>query len=186
MAGGSVNVQTRDCEGDGAVCAAKDFADAAANRSAFEAGNDAASDKRELAIDLLKSLLVIERGPARQMGEVSKGEMALLGILLDEEGGLAPSDLSRRLSVSTSRIANTLNSLERKGFVERIPNPDDRRGIEVIITPAGARFAQDGFEQAVDGLEELLCALDDSEAAELVRITHRVEEMVVRRKGMES
>ena len=47
------------------------------------------------------------------------------------------SELGARLIVTRATVTGLLDSLERRGFVHRAPNPADRRSLLVEITPAG-------------------------------------------------
>jgi DNA-binding MarR family transcriptional regulator len=50
---------------------------------------------------------------------------------------LTPSQISERLVVASASTTASLDLLERRGWVRRTPNPDDRRSTFVEITPAG-------------------------------------------------
>lgn len=52
---------------------------------------------------------------------------------------LTPGSLLRRTLVSSGAMTNRLDRLEGAGFVQRRPDPDDRRGVLVRLTPAGKR-----------------------------------------------
>src|SRR5512135_634372 len=67
---------------------------------------------------------------------VSAAGGLVLGILRDR-GPMSPSALSERLIVTRATVTGVLDSLERRGFVRRSANPDDRRSLVVEITPAG-------------------------------------------------
>src|SRR5262245_9580449 len=48
---------------------------------------------------------------------------------------LSPSRLAESLLVATGTMTNRLDRLEARGLIERIPNPDDRRSVEIALTP---------------------------------------------------
>jgi DNA-binding MarR family transcriptional regulator len=52
---------------------------------------------------------------------------------------LAPGTLLRRNLVSSGAMTNRLDRLESGGLLQRRPDPDDRRGVLVRLTPAGKR-----------------------------------------------
>jgi DNA-binding MarR family transcriptional regulator len=47
--------------------------------------------------------------------------------------------LARRSDLSTGAMTNRLDKLEERGFIRRMPDPDDRRGVLVELTKAGER-----------------------------------------------
>ncbi len=51
----------------------------------------------------------------------------------------SPGDLSTELELSSGAVTNRLDRLERAGLIRRLPDPDDRRGVKLELTPAGER-----------------------------------------------
>jgi DNA-binding MarR family transcriptional regulator len=52
-------------------------------------------------------------------------------------GGLAPSELARRLCVARRTATLYVDILERQGWATRQAHPDDRRMVLATLTPAG-------------------------------------------------
>lgn len=71
-----------------------------------------------------------------EMHRAGKGEPFVLRHLA-KHGPCAPSRLAAALGVSSGRISAVLGALEKKGYIERSIDPDDRRGIRVTLTPEG-------------------------------------------------
>lgn len=80
---------------------------------------------------------------------------------------LSPGQLVHETLVTSGTMTNRVDRLVRKGLVERLPDPDDRRGVQVRLTSAG-RIAVDG---ALDALltreKDLLAGLGSHEADDL-------------------
>jgi DNA-binding MarR family transcriptional regulator len=51
--------------------------------------------------------------------------------------GMRPSDLAARLGMSKQALNYLLGELERQGYVERRPDPDDRRSKRLALTQRG-------------------------------------------------
>jgi DNA-binding MarR family transcriptional regulator len=51
--------------------------------------------------------------------------------------GLRPSELASRLGVSKQALNYLLGELERSGYVERTPHPDDQRSKRIALTRRG-------------------------------------------------
>ncbi len=58
-------------------------------------------------------------------------------LLFDQERGKRLTTISERLLLSKSTITRIIDELEESGWVERIPDPDDRRAQRVVLTPSG-------------------------------------------------
>ncbi|MCX4747742.1 MarR family transcriptional regulator [Kitasatospora sp. NBC_01287] len=50
---------------------------------------------------------------------------------------LSIGDLARAADVSSRNVTGLVDTLEREGLAERVPDPDDRRSVLTRITPAG-------------------------------------------------
>ena len=69
---------------------------------------------------------------------------------LDEEGTQV-SELARRAQITKQSMAELVAHLERHGYVERVPDPADRRAKLVRATPRGLQV----YEIARDAIEEI-------------------------------
>lgn len=77
---------------------------------------------------------------------------------------LSPGQLVQETLVTSGTMTNRVDRLVNKGLVERLPDPDDRRGVQVRLTRSG-RAAVDG---AIDALltheKQLLAGLDPKQS----------------------
>ena len=92
----------------------------------------------------------------------------LLTRLLD--GPASQADLGRRTGIHFSDLVAVLNELTQSGYVERRPDPADKRRNLVTITDGGRARATELAERAAAVQDELLAPLDAGERAELVRL----------------
>src|ERR671914_1950291 len=81
-------------------------------------------------------VLAFAAAMARRTG-LGLSEMAALEHLRHSHGGLTPTELGRRLSLSSGAITALVDRLERTGHVERRPKPPDRRSSGVLPGPRG-------------------------------------------------
>ena len=51
----------------------------------------------------------------------------------------SPGDVSSELELSSGAVTNRLDRLERAGLILRRPDPSDRRGVKLELTPEGER-----------------------------------------------
>ncbi|MBI2777187.1 MAG: MarR family transcriptional regulator [Chloroflexi bacterium] len=112
----------------------------------------------------------------RPLGVSAAGGL-VLGILRDR-GPMSPSELGERLIVTRATVTGVVDSLERRGFVRRSPNPADRRGLVVEITPSG-RVVLQQLRTLVHRHEQTwLSAFSDAELATYIDTLHRVQDGV--------
>ena len=85
----------------------------------------------------VREVLAFAAALARRTG-LGLSEMAALEHLQHAgETGLTPTQLGRRLSLSSGAVTALVDRMERAGQVERRPNPADRRSSVVRTLPAG-------------------------------------------------
>ena len=87
---------------------------------------------------------------------------------------LTPSEIGERILLPSASITATLDTLERRGWVRRVPNPDDRRSLLIEITPDG-RSTADQLLPGIRSLERnVLSVLTKSERTQLLAILAKV------------
>ncbi|MFD7708770.1 MarR family winged helix-turn-helix transcriptional regulator [Streptomyces sp. NPDC059785] len=100
---------------------------------------------------------------------------ALLRFLAGSQGALQ-RELSTRLGYDPSAIVGLVDDLERLGFAERRPSPDDRRSRIVVLTGDGRAFLRDTDEAGLRVTNDLLAPLTGAERETLHTLLRRVAE----------
>ncbi len=132
-------------------------------------------DNTKAAQELFRYLIALLRGPAEGIRDVSRGEMAVLAYLSFQKSPVNPTVLSEVFDLSTARIANTLNALEKKRYIERTHDTADRRKVTVSLTRQGSDFAKAKYDETIGGLRQLLDALGEKDTEEFLRICARID-----------
>ena len=87
---------------------------------------------------------------------------------------LTPSQVSDRVLVASATMTATLDLLEHRGWIRRIPNPADRRSTLIEITPDG-RATADQLLPAIRTVEKsILSALTPAERAQLLDMLAKI------------
>jgi DNA-binding MarR family transcriptional regulator len=87
---------------------------------------------------------------------------------------LTPSQVSDRVLVASATMTATLDLLEYRGWIRRIPNPGDRRSVLIEITPDG-RAAADRLLPGIRTVEKsILSTLTPGERAHLLDLLTKV------------
>jgi DNA-binding MarR family transcriptional regulator len=87
---------------------------------------------------------------------------------------LTPSQISERTLISSATMTGTLDTLEYRGWVRRLPNPDDRRSVLVEITDEGKSIA-DRLLPGTRKVELAVCAeLTATEQKTLLRLLGKI------------
>lgn len=118
----------------------------------------------------------------RQMNESLHGEMFALHYLDTTGKDVLPSELTKKMHVSSARTAATLKSLEEKGWITRRLDDRDKRKVLVSLTEEGKEEAKKNHEHMIEKISQMLEALGEEDARHLVRIMGRLKEMCPRTK----
>jgi DNA-binding MarR family transcriptional regulator len=93
---------------------------------------------------------------------------------LEASGPLSTKALATALNLDASTVTRQITALESAGFVERRPDPIDRRSSAITLTPLGRR-TMDGVErERRQGMEELVADWAEGERVALGRALNRL------------
>jgi DNA-binding MarR family transcriptional regulator len=83
---------------------------------------------------------------------------------------LSPGQLLRETMVTSGTMTNRVDRLTEKGLVDRLPDPDDRRGVLVRLTPRGQSSVDAALEDLLVREQTLLKGLSARERDSLARL----------------
>ena len=88
---------------------------------------------------------------------------------------LRPSDFTGMLMLTSSGTTKRLDRLERAGLIERAPDPADRRGVLIRLTPAGLELIDRVTDAHLDNERELIGALSATERDRLAGLLRKLQ-----------
>ncbi len=94
--------------------------------------------------------------------------------LLHQADAVSQRGLADALRLDPSQIVSLVDGLERRGLVERRPNPDDRRQRSVVLTDEGRGVFGEARTLVRQSLDEVLSALSPEERGTLRSLLQRV------------
>ena len=144
------------------------------------------SSQQELA-DLVReytsAILRHAAATAKRMS-LEASELAALEHL-QAAGPMTHKRLGERLSMSPGAVTAMIDRLQSRGYVERIPNPEDRRSALVLITKAGIEESLRHLWPYIEDIKGVEEGFSEEERAviarflrEATRATHRAAEGV--------
>ncbi|GGD22099.1 MarR family transcriptional regulator [Nocardioides daphniae] len=89
---------------------------------------------------------------------------------------LSPGRLLRETLVTSGTMTNRVDRLTTRGLVERLPDPNDRRGVLVRLTPEGKSTVDAAFEALLDAERALMPDLDADDRDQLATLLRRLLE----------
>jgi DNA-binding MarR family transcriptional regulator len=136
------------------------------------------TSQADLAIRLRHVIARTARRLRQEAGEELSPSQAAALATIDRHGPLTPSELAVRERIQRPTATRLIARLEETGFVDRTPDPVDRRSCVVSLTPAGrelvgrVRLRKDAY------LSRRLRDLDADERATLDRAAAILERVL--------
>jgi DNA-binding MarR family transcriptional regulator len=131
----------------------------------------------ECAMNLVftADLLVKRITTLLQPFDLSPASGLVLSMLADAESPLPPNMIAERLIISRATVTGLIDSLERRGYVQRRPHHTDRRMLLVEVTDAGRQVAT-SFRPIVHQQQKVwLEALSEEEQQQLIASLQQVQ-----------
>jgi DNA-binding MarR family transcriptional regulator len=101
--------------------------------------------------------------------DLTWGEWKVLGHLLHQGRPyrMSPGKLAENLELSSGAMTNRLDQLEEAGLIRRLPDPTDRRSVQVELTPAGQKAYRQPTAAAAAKEALVVSALNEREREQL-------------------
>jgi MarR family transcriptional regulator for hemolysin len=110
----------------------------------------------------------------------SAARMEALSAILNSPSLSPQVDIAKRLRIEGPTMTRMLDTLEKDGLVERLPDPSDRRTKQLRLTPAGEAALEEIFEIADEMRDRLLDDVPEDQIAGmiefLVMLTRRLDD----------
>ncbi len=95
-------------------------------------------------------------------------------MIRDVPGQASPGQLAQEMGVSNAGITGRLDSMEKKGWLKRVPGKGDRRRVEVEATRAGMKIWRDAMHLRGTAEDELATVLTRKELTTLNRLLKKM------------
>lgn len=94
-----------------------------------------------------------------------------LKLMLEEEpNGVSLKSLAKRMQMTIPATSLLVESMVGKGYMERKPNPEDRRAVCITLTAEGLDLFKNVYSRFHDELDERTKALSEEDLNTLSRI----------------
>jgi len=119
--------------------------------------------------------------PLHQAGLTTPGLNTLMLLVHGNADGLALTALSRLLLSSRANVTGVIDSLVRKGFVERTDHPEDRRSVIAKVTPKGREWLEDYFPKHSRIMSSFAAPLSAKERRVLLQMLAKIRSGIMKR-----
>lgn len=96
----------------------------------------------------------------------------------DRMGSVSTSALARSVHLSQPTVSGILTRLEKRGLIRRERSPDDRRSVEITVTPEGTRVLAEAPSLLQERFRAELARLEGWERHWLLAALERIASMM--------
>ena len=107
-------------------------------------------------------------------------------MIRDTPGLASPGELAQEMGVSNAGVTGRLESMEKKGWLKRMPGAEDRRRVEVEATREGLRIWRAAMELRGSAEDDVARVLTPRELATLNRLLKKMTLHVEARRAASS
>jgi len=105
---------------------------------------------------------------------LTRSEYELLVMLVmstkDGKGAFTVTEISNLLQVTPAGVTHLINPLEEAGYIERLPDPYDRRIVRIGLTAKGTQTAETLISEVQENLIGLVNHLGVEDSKTLIRL----------------
>jgi len=106
---------------------------------------------------------------------LSRGGFNLLTVVAGAEGPLTPTQIGERIISRGATITGLVDTLVRRGYAERAPDPHDRRRVLVSITTRGRNVLAEATAVIFRDDEDVMGIFSAAERERLTRMLGRLQ-----------
>ena len=110
--------------------------------------------------------------------QLSPAARQALAVLDGAGEPLSPTGIARRLIVTTASVTSLLDTLERRGLVERRPDTADRRRLLVAITPPAQAMVRQYVPEVVALQGAVMSGIGEEDRQQLIAVLTRIREAI--------
>ena len=135
--------------------------------------------EQERALDayvkLMRSANSVQCALAEHLKKVglTESQLGVLEMLL-HLGPLKQHQIGRKLLISRANVTLLVDQLSGRELIRRERDPDDRRAVQVHLTPAGRRFIGGIFPNHLRAIVGIFSVLSADEQIELARLCRKL------------
>ncbi len=103
-----------------------------------------------------------------------KGLFVILKVINSQHNEVIAGDISKKLNISTARVAVALNTLEKKQYIIKRKSDNDLRKTVVELTPLGEAALLEREKKIQEVIESILECLNIEEQQQLFNILKKI------------
>jgi len=109
--------------------------------------------------------------------EVNRSEFMVLHALASK-GKQAIQSIAEKVFITSSTMTYTVDKLENRGLIRRIPSPDDRRVIYIEMTEDGLQLWERTIVDHIEDLGEMFAGVEKEDLVKTIEMIKKIGKIV--------
>ena len=130
---------------------------------------------------LIRQLSRLSGGPDDGPPLTATQRLALFELV--DQGPLRLNDLAARMGASAPTASRAVDALDDLGLVDRKPDPDDRRALQLDLTPEGRRSVEERKARVLEAFRPAVATLPGADRERLAVLLARLADELARPAG---
>ena len=132
----------------------------------------------DLTHDFFQLMKQFPRIKIKNTEGLTRSEQELLVMLVlnlnEDKRAFTVTQISNLLQITPAGVTHLINPLEESGYIERLPDPGDRRIVRIGLTDKGTQEAAELISDVQDEMAELVNFLGEEDSKTFIRLLSRL------------
>ena len=134
-------------------------------------------------LNMMRKMREIHPGKAfRHMSDTTAGIGAVLKLLYTADTPVTAGMISKKLNISTARVAVLLKKMSAKGLVQKEKDPHDARITRVELTNHGRSTIETMWKEIKDQMGKVIDEIGEEKLLEYIAISKKIKQIVSKPK----
>lgn len=116
----------------------------------------------------------------RNSSELTHIQNHVIEFLYMQQRAVKIKDISKGLSIAKQQLTNVISDLEAGGYLVKVPDPIDKRAVQVLITSKGKEIQDKKWTEIYQAFTNNLLKLTEEEKTDLAFALHKVNVLLKR------
>ena len=101
---------------------------------------------------------------------------------LNPKEPIPSTSLGPKMGMESTSLSRTLKFMEEESLIERLPNPDDGRGILIKLTKRGIDYRNYAKDQVMKFNKTIICDLGEEAINNFFRVINQINKLIKNKK----
>jgi DNA-binding MarR family transcriptional regulator len=119
----------------------------------------------------------------KDASELTHIQNHVIEFLYMQQRALNIKEISKGLGIAKQQLTNVISDLQMGGYLDKVPDPNDKRAVQVLITSKGKEIQQKKWTVIYQKFTNNLSRLTEEEKLDIAYSLHKVNVLLKKMEG---